>query len=105
MSCSITKSPAAQNWPEGIITVKLTMNPYLFAMAHEEAAKQGLSVWEIVNIALWEKLGKPDRVALMEFAATLDLNDEDPKWKKRAPSIIPRSSSSGRSIMSAPGFL
>jgi hypothetical protein len=83
MLCSTTRSPAAQSWPEGIISIKLTMNPYLYAMAQDEAAKQGLSLWEMVNIALWEKLGKPDYDTLMEFAARLDLNDEDPKWKQR----------------------
>jgi len=81
--CSVTRSEASQQWPEGIISVKLTMNPYIFAMAIEEAYRQGLQPWELVSLALWEKLGKPDREALTEFAASLDLADDDPDWKKR----------------------
>jgi hypothetical protein len=81
--CSITRSEDSQQWPEGIISVKLTMNPYIFAMAIEEAYRQELQPWELVSLALWEKLGKPDREALTEFAANLELADEDPDWKKR----------------------
>ncbi len=81
--CSVTRSPEAKNWPEGIISVKMTMNPYLLAMAIEEAYKSGLQPWEFINTALWEKLGKPDHDALMQFAADLEIIDEDPKWKKR----------------------
>lgn len=81
--CSLTRSEASHQWPEAIITAKITMNPYIFAMAIEEAYKQGLPPWELVNVALWEKLGKPDRDALTQFAANLDLADEDPEWKKR----------------------
>ncbi|MCA1959179.1 MAG: hypothetical protein LDL33_00175 [Desulfomonile sp.] len=81
--CSVTRSEASRNWPEGIISVKLTINPYIFAMAIEEAYKQGLQPWELVSVALWEKLGKPDCDTLIEFAASLELTDEDPDWKKR----------------------
>jgi len=81
--CSITKSEAARNWPEGIVSVKLTMNPYLLAMAIEEALKKGMNVWELINTALWEKLGCPDKMTLMKFASDMEIFDEDPKWKKR----------------------
>ncbi|MEJ2716886.1 MAG: hypothetical protein P8182_07065 [Deltaproteobacteria bacterium] len=81
--CSLNRSEASQNWPEGVISVKLTANPYLFALALHEAAKQGLKTWEFINVALWEKLGKPDHDTLMQFAAGLEIVDEDPKWMKR----------------------
>ncbi len=81
--CSATKSTESGNWPEGIISVRLTMNPYLLAMAEERAYSEGVPLWEYVNAALWEKLGKPDSPMLYEFAAGLSVDDEDPKWKKR----------------------
>lgn len=81
--CSVTQSEAAKNWPEGIISVKMTMNPYLLAYAIEESLKSGAMLWEFINVALWESLGKPDHDTLMEFAASMDVEDEDPKWKKR----------------------
>jgi hypothetical protein len=81
--CSVTRSEAADNWPEGIISVKMTMNPYLLAMAIEKSLGSGLKLWEFINTALWEKLGKPDHDTLMDFAANMEVFDEDPKWKKR----------------------
>jgi hypothetical protein len=81
--CSLTRSDSSKNWPEGVISVKMTMNPYLLAMAIEEALKSGLKPWELINVALWEKLGCPNQDTLMEFAANLELEEEDPKWKKR----------------------
>lgn len=81
--CSLTRSKESQYWPEGTISVKLTMNPYLLAMAFEYAMNQNMKLWEFVNIALWEKLGRPDEDALLEYAANIELEDEDPKWKKR----------------------
>lgn len=81
--CSLTRSEAAKNWPEGIISVKLTTNPYLFALALHQASKEGVKPWEYINLAIWEKLGKPDHDTLMKFAAELELVDEDPKWMKR----------------------
>jgi hypothetical protein len=81
--CSVTRSEGAKNWPEGIISVKMTMNPYLLAMAFEEALEDGMQLWELLNIALWEKLGCPDRESLMKFAADMEIFEEDPKWKKR----------------------
>lgn len=81
--CSVNESSVAKNWPEGIISVKMTMNPYILAMAIEAAYKSGLKPWEFINQALWEKLGSPDHDTLMEFAADLEIDDEDPKWKKR----------------------
>ncbi len=81
--CSLTTSKESQNWPEATISVKLTMNPYLLAMAFEDAMSKGMKLWEFINIALWEKLGKPDEDALLEYAANIELDDEDPKWKKR----------------------
>jgi hypothetical protein len=81
--CSLTRSEAAKNWPEGTISVKLTTNPYIFALALYEASKQGLRPWEFINVAVWEKLGRPDHDTLMEFAAGLEVADEDPKWIKR----------------------
>ena len=83
VECSMTQSPEANNWPEGIISVKMTMNAYILAMAIEEAYKSGMRPWEFINKALWEKLGSPDHDALMKFAADLEIDDEDPKWKKR----------------------
>lgn len=81
--CSLTQSDAAKNWPEGIISVKMTMNPYLLAVAIEKSLGSGMKLWEFINAALWEKLGKPDHDTLMEFAANLEVFEEDPKWKKR----------------------
>ncbi|MFC1836873.1 hypothetical protein ACFL2Q_19465 [Thermodesulfobacteriota bacterium] len=83
MQCSPTQSDDAKNWPEGIISAKITMNPYVYALAIEEAYKQGISPWEYINLAIWEKIGKPDHDTLLEFAANQELADEDPKWKKR----------------------
>jgi hypothetical protein len=82
-TCSITKTEESKKWPEAIISVKLTMNPYLLVLAEEKAAEAGLKVWEYINVALWEKLGKPSRNELLDFAAAFDLDDVDPKWKKR----------------------
>lgn len=81
--CCETRSEEAKNWPEGIISVKLTMNPYLLAMAIGESEKVGIRVWELINTALWEKLGRPDKNDLTEFAADMEIYEEDPKWKKR----------------------
>ena len=81
--CSLTRSEAAKNWPEGTISVKLTTNPYILALALDEASKQGLRLWEFINVAVWEKLGRPDHDTLMEFAAGLEVAEEDPKWMKR----------------------
>ena len=81
--CSTTSSEASKNWPEGIISVRVTMNPYLFALAVDEAFKQGLRPWDFINTAIWEKLGKPDHKTLMDYAANLEIDEEDPKWKKR----------------------
>ncbi|MEW6352413.1 MAG: hypothetical protein AB1646_25455 [Thermodesulfobacteriota bacterium] len=81
--CSATKSHESGKWPEGIISVRMTMNPYLLAMAEERAHSEGVPLWEYVNAALWEKLGKPECPELYEFAAGLPVDDEDPKWKKR----------------------
>jgi len=81
--CSLTQSEASKNWPEGIISVKLTMNPYILAMASEESLNRGMKLWELINIALWQELGKPDLDALLTFAADMEIFDEDPKWKKR----------------------
>lgn len=81
--CSVTTSKESQHWPGGTISVKLTMNPYLLAMAFEHAMNQGMKLWELINIALWEKLGKPDEDALLDYAANIEMDEEDPKWKKR----------------------
>ncbi|MBI5248968.1 MAG: hypothetical protein HY912_05685 [Desulfomonile tiedjei] len=81
--CSITSSDQAKNWPEGVISAKITMNPYILVMAGEEAEKRGMKLWELINIAIWEKLGEPSFDDLTEFAANLEIFDEDPKWKKR----------------------
>lgn len=83
IECSMTSSDAAKNWPEGTVSVRVTMNPYVFAMAMEQCFKEGMKPWEYINAAIWEKLGKPDHDTLMEFAANLEIFDEDPKWKKR----------------------
>lgn len=81
--CSVTSSEEAKNWPEGIISAKMTMNPYILAMAGEESMKCGMKLWELINVAIWEKLGKPSYDELTQFAASLEIFDEDPKWKKR----------------------
>lgn len=81
--CSLTHSEASRNWPEGIVSAKITMNPYLLAMAEEKALQKGIKLWEFINVALWEKLGCPTNKELMEFAAEMELDDLDPKWKKR----------------------
>ena len=81
--CSITASDEAKNWPEGLISVKITMNPYILAMAGEESLKNGMKLWEFINLAIWEKMGKPSQAELTEFAASFEIFDEDPKWKKR----------------------
>jgi len=82
-TCAVAQSEAARKWPEGVISAKLTMNPYLLAIAFEESMKAGVQLWEFINTALWEKLGEPDRDKLVEFAANMEVFDEDPKWKKR----------------------
>ncbi len=81
--CSMTCSEGSKDWPDGIISAKMTMSPYLLAMAHEEAYKNGMKPWEFVNLAIWEKLGKPDHATLMEFAANQEIDEMDPRWKKR----------------------
>ncbi len=82
-TCSTVTSNEAKNWPDATISTKMTMNPYLMAMAEEEALKKGMRLWEYVNLAIWEKLGKPEQETLMEFAANLEPADDEPKWKKR----------------------
>ena len=81
--CSPTRSEASKNWPEGTIVVKVTMNPYIYAMAIEEAYKEGMKPWELINVALWEKIGEPDHDTLMNYAANVRVDDDDPKWLKR----------------------
>ena len=81
--CSITVTEASKNWPEGIISVKLTMNPYILSLAEEASAKQGMKLWEYINVALWEKLGKPAQDVLLNYAAEQEIDEEDAKWKKR----------------------
>ncbi len=81
--CQITVSREAENWPEGLISAKLTMSPYILARAEEESLKNGMKLWEFINLAVWEKLGKPTRHELIAYAADLESFDEDPKWKKR----------------------
>lgn len=81
--CSMTASECSKNWPEGTVSANITMNPYLLALAEEQSFKRGMKLWEFINASLWESLGKPDHDTLMEFAATMDITDEDPKWKKR----------------------
>ena len=82
-TCSLTKTQESKEWPEAIISLKLTMNPYLMVMAEEKAALDGLKLWEFINVALWEKMGKPSKEDLLNFAAGFELDDLDPKWKKR----------------------
>lgn len=81
--CSITVTEASRNWPEGIISVKLTMNPYILSLAEEAAAKQGMKLWEYINVALWEKLGQPGQDVMLNYAARQEIDEEDAKWKKR----------------------
>jgi hypothetical protein len=81
--CSITTSDASNNWPDGTISAKLTMNPYLLAMAFEKAMQSHMRLWEFINVAIWEKLGSPESDTLMEFAANMEIEEDDPKWKKR----------------------
>jgi hypothetical protein len=82
-TCSLTKTQESKEWPEAIISLKLTMNPYLMVMAEDKAAHEGLKLWEFINVALWEKIGKPSKEELLNFAAGFELDDLDPKWKKR----------------------
>lgn len=81
--CTTTKTEESKNWPEGIISVKLTMNPYLLAFAEEKSVQSDIKLWELINVALWEKLGKPGESELLEFAGSIEVDDLDPKWKKR----------------------
>ena len=81
--CSMCQSDSGKEWPESVVSVRMTMSPYVFAMAIEAAMKSGVKPWEFINVAIWEKLGKPDHDTLMQFAANMDIDDEDPKWKKR----------------------
>ena len=37
-TCSLTKTQESKEWPEAIISLKLTMNPYLMVMAEDKAA-------------------------------------------------------------------
>lgn len=82
-TCSTVTSAEAKDWPDATVSTKMTMNPYILAMAEEEALKKGMRLWEYINLAIWEKLDKPGQEKLTEFAANLELDDEDPKWKKR----------------------
>lgn len=82
-NCTVTHTEDSKNWPEATISVKLTMNPYLLAMAVERSLDAGVKLWEFINLALWEKLGSPSHDTLLEFAANMHVDDEDPKWKKR----------------------
>ncbi len=82
-TCNLTQTEESRKWPEGIVSVKLTMNPYLLVLAEEKAAKAGLKVWEYINVALWEKMGQPSREELANFAAVFEVDELDPKWKKR----------------------
>jgi hypothetical protein len=59
------------------------MNPYILAMIEEIALSKGMKPWEFINLAAWESLGKPSHEKLMEFAANLDVDDMEPRWKKR----------------------
>ncbi len=81
--CSVTVSEASKKWPEGIISVKLTMNPYLLSLAEEAAAQNGMKLWEYINVALWEKLGEPGQDAMLTHAARQEITEEDAKWRKR----------------------
>lgn len=82
-ACSTTKTEESKNWPEGIISVKLTMNPYILAFAEEKSLQSDMRLWEFINLALWEKLGKPSELELLAFASSIEVDDLDPKWKKR----------------------
>lgn len=82
-TCSTTSSKEAKEWPDATISTRNTMNPYILAMAEEQALKQGIKPWEFINTAIWEKLGKPSHDELMEFAANISVDEDDPKWKKR----------------------
>ena len=50
--CSVTVSESSKKWPEGIRSVKLTMNPSLLSLAEEAAAQNGMKLWEYINVAL-----------------------------------------------------
>ncbi len=82
-TCSLTKTDESKQWPEGVISVKLTMNPYLLAFAEEKSLQTGVKLWEFINLALWEKLGKPTESELIDFASSVEVDDLDAKWKKR----------------------
>ncbi len=82
-TCSLTTTDESKQWPEGVISVKLTMNPYLLAFAEEKSMQAGVKVWEFINLALWEKLGKPAEQELLDFASSIEVDDLEPKWKKR----------------------
>lgn len=82
-NCSLTNSEESLNWPEGVVSVKLTMNPYLLVLAEEKAAARGLKLWEYINLALWKEIGNPTKTELMDFAASFELDEMDPKWKHR----------------------
>lgn len=81
--CGLTLSEEASAWPEAVVSVKMTMNPYIYAFAIEKAHSLGMKPWEFINLAIWEKLGKPSSSDLTEFASNLQTDDEDPKWLKR----------------------
>ena len=49
-TCAVAQSEAARKWPEGVISTKLTMNPYLLAMAFEESMKSGVQLWDGIRI-------------------------------------------------------
>jgi hypothetical protein len=82
-TCSLTTTDESKQWPEGVISVKLTMNPYLLAFAEGKSMQAGVKVWEFINLALWEKFGKPTEQELLDFASSIEVDDLEPKWKKR----------------------
>ena len=55
----------------------------LYVHFGEEAYKEGMKPWELINVALWEKIGEPDHDTLMNYVANVRVDDDDPKWLKR----------------------
>jgi len=75
-------SPPPSAWPEGSLSIKFLVNPYLLLFAIKGCQELGVELGEFINKAIWEKLGKPDRDELIRLAAETEISEEHPRWMK-----------------------
>jgi hypothetical protein len=75
-------SPPPSAWPEGSLSIKFMVNPYLLLFAITRCQELTVELGELINVALWEKLGKPDRDELVRLAAEMEVSEEHPRWMR-----------------------